>query len=498
MNPGRQRLRDAAVSGGMWSLAQVLVNKGLSFVGTIALMYLLAPADYAVAGLALSLQSFLTVMPAFTLGDVLLARAGEVNRLMGTALRICAAVTVATVVMLVTSGPLASSLYGQPSLTAACACVALRPVVELALLGPQTRLRFELAFRELAVVDAGCQVGAMSASILMAATGGGWASLILPQIGFTGLRAMLYRRVVGPSEPGPRWITSESRGLLAAYALSGFGQYVHGGLLMLPPLLIGWFADTESVGLFSMAFTLSASINVVVAVSIGLVLQPVFARMAGDANRQASAFLRSCATIAAVSMPLCLCQAAVVGPAIRVMLPWRWEGAEAMAVLLSIGQAFYFAVNPAMSLLKSQGRFTAFLVWQGAQFIVVGVAMVLAGWLLPGDPAIAIAAVAGLYTIVWSPIGIYVCIRGMRGAVSRSILLFVRPAIAASLAIVPTWFMLVRFGGDGADRDVLRLCLLPFVTILVFPPALRWLDRDTFNECLHVFHALRARIARSK
>ena len=491
-------LRDAAVSGGLWSLAQVLANKGLSLVGTFALMYLLGPVDYAVAGIALSIQSFLTFMPAFTLGDALLARASEVTRLLGTAIRVCAVVTLATSVMLVAAGPWAAIVYDQPALTAACACIALRPLVELALLGPQTRLRVQLAFRSLSVIDAGCQAGATVASILLAAAGGGWVSLILPQIAFTGLRAALYHRASGAAEHGSHWLTSESRGLLAAYALSGLGQYVHGGLLMLPPLVIGWFADTEQVGLFSMAFTLSASINVVVAVSIGLVLQPVFARMAGDSNRQASAFLRSCATIAAVSMPLCMCQAAIVGPAVRVMLPERWEGAEAMAVLLSLGQAFYFAVNPAMSLLKSQGRFTAFLAWQGAQLVVVGTAMVVAGHLASSDPATAITAIAGLYTLVWSPIGVWLCIRDLRGAWSRSVLLFLRPAFAAALAIGPAWFAFVGFGGTGSAWDIARIVALPLVAVLAFPPMLRVIDRDSFNECLHVIRAVRARVRRAR
>jgi O-antigen/teichoic acid export membrane protein len=282
--------------------------------------------------------------------------------------------------------------------------------------------------------------------------------------------------------------------LLTSYALSGFGQYVHGGLLMLPPLVIGWFGTNDEVGLFSMAFTLSASINVVVAVSIGLVLQPVFARMDGDEDRQASAFLRSCSTIAAVSMPLCLCQAAVVGPAIRVLLPGRWEGAETMAVLLSIGQAFYFAVNPAMSLLKAQGRFAAFLVWQGIQLAVVGAAMVAAAKAFPSGSAVAVTAVAALYTTLWSPIGVWLCIRRMPGAVARSVLLFARPAFAAAIAVFPGWLMLARFGGSGTAWDLTRLALLPILTLLMFPPLLRMTDRDTFNECAHVLHAIRARI----
>lgn len=491
-------LRDSAVSGGVWSLAQVIANKLLALVGTFALMYLLRPADYAIAGIALSIQSFVTLMPVFTLGDALIARAEDVDRLLNTAIRLCAAVSIVTSVLLVSIGPLAALTYEQPSLTAACACIALRPLVELALLGPQTRLRLQLAFRRLSVVDAICQAGATLMAIAMAALDCGWSSLILPQIVFTGVRAWMYIGAAGQPISGPKWVPRDARGLLAAYSISGLGQYVHGGLLVLPPLLIGWLADTEQVGLFSMAFTLSASVNVVVAVSLGLVLQPVFARLANDPNRQTSAFVRSCSTIAAVSMPLCLCQAAVVAPAFRVFLPERWEGASTMALLLSIGQAFYFAVNPAMSLLKSQGRFKAFLAWQGIQLALVGGSMIAAGLLFPDAPAIAITAVASLYTVIWSPIGVWLCIRDNPRAVWRSVLLFLRPAGAAAFAVLPVGAAFTVWGGTGWWWDIARIASIPTATLLLYPLLLKRLDPETFNECSHVFHAIRARVRSRK
>ena len=487
-------LRDSVVSGGLWSLAQVVVNKALALVSTFALMYLLAPMDYAVAGLALSIQSFVILLPAFTLGDALIARGEDIHRLLGTALRLCAAVSVVTACLLLLIGPFAAATFEQPSLVAACACIAIRPLLELALLGPHTRLRIRLAFRELSVIDGTCQGGATLAGITMAALNCGWASLILPQIVFTGVRAWMYSAKLGRPTGGPRWLPLEAPALFAAYSASGLGQYLHGGLLMLPPLLIGWFASTEQVGLFSMAFTLSASINVVVAVSIGLVLQPVFARMADDPNRQASAFLRSCGIIAAVSMPLCLCQAAVVGPLFRLLLPARWEHAESMAALLSIGQAFYFAVNPAMSLLKSQGRFKAFFLWQGIQLAVVGGAMAAAGALLSDTPAMAITAIASLYTLIWSPIGVWLCIRNQPKAVRRSLLLFWLPATAAALAVAPVWVGFVYLGGQGWWWDIARTTVIPTTTILLFPLLLKKLDLVTFNELRHVLSALRAQM----
>ena len=491
---GGSVLARSAMHGGLWSLAQVVANKAFALLGTIALMYLLAPADYAVASIAMSIQTFVMLLAPFTLGDVLISRPREAERLMGTAFRVCLGVSAITSLLILAAGPLASREYGQSALVAACATVALRPAVELLLLTPHARMRLRLKFREMAMIDALTQGLATASAIGMAWAGTGWVSLILPQIVFTGVRAWLCSRAA-PAERGhPSWIPMEWKPLMRGYWLVGMGQYVHGSLLMAPPLVIGVFAPTNDVGLFSMAFTLATAINVVLSVTMGQVLQPIFAQMTDEVERQRAAFIRATATIAAVAMPLCLLQAALAGPAIRLFLPDRWDGAVAMAALLSAGQAFYFAVNPAKSLLKAQGRFTAFVAWQAVQLGVVLAAMFAAGRLGGDDAAVAIAAVAGLYTVIWAPIGVWLGLRGSPGAAARSVMLFLRPLVATAIALGPAAAALPLMLAPGEASDVWHLVALPLVTLALYPLALRIIDPVAARECWQVVSVLRARL----
>jgi O-antigen/teichoic acid export membrane protein len=477
----------------MWSMGQVIANKVLALGGTFALMYLLEPADYAIAGIALSIQAFLTLLAPFTLGDVLISRPRDAERLMGTAVRVCLAVSAITAILILAAGPLASREYGQSALVAACATVALRPAVELLLLAPHARLRLRLKFREMAMIDGVTQGLATLCSIAMAWAGMGWISLILPQIAFTGLRAWMCSRAAPAERGNPTWLPLEWKALTRDYWLVGMGQYVHGSLLMAPPLVIGVFASTDAVGLFMMAFTLSTAINVVLSVSMGQVLQPIFAQMTEDLDRQRAAFIRATGTIAAVALPLCLLQAAVVGPAIRLMLPDRWDGAATTAALLSAGQAFYFAVNPAKSLLKAQGRFAVFVAWQAVQLGVVLAAMFVAGALWDDDAAVAIAAVAGLYTVVWAPVGVWLALRGAPRAVVSSVALFVRPLVAAGVVLGPAVVALGMLVEPGTASDLLHLVGLPVVTLALYPFALRLLDPAAARECGQIVSVLRAR-----
>lgn len=487
-------LRASAVTGGLWSLAQLIANKGLSLAGTVVLLYLLDPHDYAIAGIALGIQTFAMLLPPFTLGDVLIARPTEALALMRTAARLCAAVCIVMTVLLVAAGPVAATHYGDSALVAACACVALRPAVELALLGPQTRLRIGLRFRELAVIDAVTQTLATLAAIAMAAARMGWLSLIIPQIAATGLRALMYRHAAGPMPPAPPWIAREWRPLLRGYALSGLGQYVHAGLLMSPPLVIAAFAATDEAGYFASAFTLSTAINIVVSVSLGMVLQPIFAQMSGDPGRQGAAFMRACGTIAAVSMPVCLLQAALAGPAIRLLLPERWEGAIQMTVLLSAGQAFYFAVNPAMSLLKAQGRFLTFLAWQAVQLAIALGAMVGIGIASGTKSTMAITAVAGLYSVVSAPVGVWLCVRGQPGAALRSAMLFAKPLAASAIAVGVPALGLGMLLSAGTASDIWHLALLPVLALAIYALLLRVSDPAAGRELRQVISIAALRV----
>jgi O-antigen/teichoic acid export membrane protein len=444
-------LRDTALSGGLWTGAQVVVNKVVSLGGTVVMMYLLQPAEYGIASLATSLLAAVTLLAPFTLSDVLLSRPAEVDRLMGTAMRLCAVVTVLNILALITIAPWASIHYDQPAITGACIVMALRPLVEFMLLGPQTRLRSQLRFKALASVDAITQSVATVVGILMAWAGAGYLSIVLPQIVFTAVRALLYRRAAPATASHSAWIAAEAGSIFRAYWLSGLGQYVHGGLLIATPLVIGQFANEHGVGLYSMSFALSASINSVVAVSMGLVLQPVFAQMSGDYDRQAAAFLRACRTIAAIAIPVCLLQSALAPAGFHVFLPERWMGAIAMTQVLCVGQAFCFPVNPAMGLLKAQGRFAAFFAWQAVQLLLALMTMFVAGYLVPDHAALAVVVVAAVCPVVSSPFGVWLSIRHRKAGDGGTLSIFLAPTLASVIAIGPSYFACELFLSPGTE-----------------------------------------------
>jgi O-antigen/teichoic acid export membrane protein len=485
-----------AISGGIWTGIQVVLNKFLSLGGTVGMMYLLEPTDFGVAALASSVIAVATLLPAFTLSDVLISRPDCMERQLVPARWMCFAVTVGTIVAALGAAPWVASAYGEPRLLAACTVVAARPLVDWMLLAPQTRLRARLAFREMASVDALTQALATALGLAMAWFGLGFTSILVPQIVFTAVRAWIYSRVLRrlPAiAPLPDCGTMSHAQLWNSYVLSGLGQYVHAGLFVATPLLIGHFANETDVGLYSNAFNLSASINVIVAVSMGLVLQPIFAQMGDDRERQAIAFLRACRVIAAVSMPICMMQAALAPAGFDLFLPAHWAGSIVMTQVLCVGQMFYFPVNPAMGLLKAQGRFGAFFAWQTIQLLLSVTAMVAVGRIWPDHAAVLIVVTAAITPLLSSPIGVWLSVRGRASPIAGVASVFATPFAASLLSLLPGWLLCRMLVPAGASRSVAELVVVPLLGIPGYLVALRAVSPDVHAELRDVLARLRRR-----
>jgi O-antigen/teichoic acid export membrane protein len=492
-------LKSTAISGGLWTLLQVLCNKGASLIGTVVLMYLLLPEAFGIANLAVGAVGCVTLVAPFTMGDVLIARRGEMERLRGTAWRICAVSTAIIVATVLVIAPTIASRYQQPALVAACIWACLRPVSDFLVMLPLTELRSRLQFRRIAAVDVGTQVGAACTSVAMAGLGAGYLSILLPNSLANAFRCLLYRQKGALPTAGPRWVPSEWKYLSRGFLVSGIGQYVHGGTVYATPLIIGWFSDEQNVGWYAMAYLLSASINQVISVSIGGVLQPVFTHMEGDRHRQSAAFLRATSVTVAVAMPLCLMQAGVAEPAFALLLPGKWLPAVPMLQFLLIGQCFYVAVSPAMGLLKAQGRFATFLWWQFAQFAVTAIGMIIYGSMSSNNPTLGIVAILALSNVIFAPIGILLCTHNTGIRPVRSLTQSLYPFIVAAMTVGSTYsvIQLARFSRFGQTAGlIMEILLLPLLAGACYLLALRVLAPAVLKDCVTLSEPIFKRLRR--
>lgn len=485
-----------AAKGSFINASQWLVNKVATAVAMLVIAHFLVPEDYGVANQAIAIAQFMVVFLPLTMGDVLIAHPRELEALVPSARRLALVIGSLTGILMLAAIPVFLHVYdGYPAawLGGLLAILACRPVLDAALMVPLARLRVDLQYRRIAWIDGLVQLSATVVSLLMAVFGLRGSSLVAPQVAGTGVRALLYRRTM-PSAPAGRFDRALAGMLMRAYLPAASAQYLHNVIVMLEVLVLGFVSGDYQTGLFAFAFQVAAQANSVVAYQLGVVLQPIFGHLRDDPQRQIAGFLRVQRVLGLVCVPISIAQAVVAEPLFRVAFPEKYAPAVQVFQIISLAQAFYFATGPSMSCLRSQRRFTTFLLWQGIQFaLAVPMYWLGARW----DGAWGVALASGVGWALSAPVVVWLCTRSSPGRhLSTVVWIFVKPWLVAG-PILGTASLTTRWlAGLGLAGDLTFLIVVAPIATVAAIVASRWFDAEMRMVTDRGLATLRARLLR--
>lgn len=391
---GARGYASAATHGTALMTAQTVLNKLATVLAGLVLARLLSPDDYGIAFFVVNVVVFVFIVPTPVMGDVLLADQKRFQRIAGAASMVMWVAAFAMFAVLAGLAIPMERLDGRVGLAVLIAVAATRPLADAVLAIANARMRIDLEYRRIAIIDGSVMLAATIGSLAMAYFGAGPLSLTLPPIAALALRGVFYWRCVR----GRVDLTlhrEEIRPVARRFAVAGLGQYLNNILLALEIVVLGFATNETEVGLFVLAATYAIQANTVIAGQIGAVLQPIFAHVRDDAVRQIGGFLRATRLLSAIAVPLSLVQAAIAIPVFHLLFPPKWTGSIAIFAILSVAQAFVFVSAPAIALLKAQGRFRAYFLCQFAQLATALVAFTLAVR-FGGPTALAAASSIGL------------------------------------------------------------------------------------------------------
>jgi O-antigen/teichoic acid export membrane protein len=371
--------RSAVIRGTIWSTAQTVMSKGVSLAATVVLARLLVADDYGAANVAVSIGAALIMLPPFAMTDVLVADPEGFGRARRVAHRHSISAGVALAVVILVSAVLVGGPLGRPEVGALLLLVALRPVGDSIMIVPMSQLRIEMRFKEIAIVDSIASVLTSIGAVALAWLDLGPVALVAPPIVALFVRSVGYRqclRSTGAGVSAPEM--GVSRRIAREFRRAALGQYLNNFVVVAEPMVLACFASTTSQGYFALAFMLASQTNYLIASQIGLVLQPVFAKLNHDADRQFVAFIRSVRTISVVAIPACLVQIACAEIAIPIVVGDKWKPAIFPFIALCVAQIGVFIVGPTVALLKARGNFGVVLLWQFSHAAVATIGLPLA------------------------------------------------------------------------------------------------------------------------
>jgi teichuronic acid exporter len=497
----RSSMSAAAASGSAWTTTQMVVNKLVTVFAMLLLARFLSPAEFGLANLAASIGAFVFVFAPFVMGDVLLSRPDRFNAIAGAANAVAWGAGIVLFGILAAAAIPIERISGKEGLALLVFIAALRPLADAVLVVPNSRMRIDLAYRRIAIIDGGVILASTVAGVVMAWLGAGPMAITLPPIAVLAVRGMFYWRAVNGRVPlGVK--REQVPSVARSFAMAALGQYLNNVLLILEVLVLGWYATETEIGLFGLAFQLAIQANMVIASQLGAVLQPIFGHIQNDPDRQVGGFVRATRLLSSVAVPISLVQAALAVPAFTMLFEPKWTGSIAIFAVLSIGQAFMFVSAPSIALLKAQGRFRAYFAWQFAQLVTALVAFVLAVTQgapiaselamavgLPVDPesgrALALGMASALVWATFCPIAVWLAGRPAQLGIGRTLSVFIEPwavTLPAAAALVLLWSLLRASIGQWT-ADLAAIAVLGPLAVLVSIAGCVWLRADTRADC---------------
>jgi PST family polysaccharide transporter len=390
-----QLVRGIAWTGGAKWLVQIF-----SWASMVALARLLKPSDFGLVGLAGIYLGLVGMVTEFGLGTSILAlrdldrhRVAQLNTVaLGLGLTGAAATWIAAVPM--------GRFFNAPALPLVMLALSATFLMGSLRTVPVALLQKELRFRTLGLIEALQATVTIAASLVLAALGKGYWSLVFNNIIGTAVGTALLHLVRPHPFAVPRLShLGESLGFSTRVLVSRLSWYVYSNSDF---AVAGRVLGLNALGLYRYAWEI-ASVPVDKITALVTRVTPAFvARLQADPKALRRIVLRLTEGLLLVTLPASIGMALVADHFVLVAFGEKWAGAALPLALLSIFTSFRSVVTMLPQVLTVRGE-TRMLMWNG---VVTALLLPLAFWVGARWGAAGVAAV-WIVAYPWSTVQLY-------------------------------------------------------------------------------------------
>lgn len=330
-------LKRQVVSGLFWVALAQLVSRLLSFVTTLILARLLAPAAFGLVGTALLAIAALQYFQDIGFDAALIYRRQEVEEASHTAFLIVIISSLAVYGVAVLSAPAVAALFRQPEVTEVLRVLAL--AIPISSLGrvPYVLLNREMDFRRRILPELVASALGNAASIVLALRGAGvWSLVWGQQLLRTGLAMVLVWFVTS-------WRPRLYFNLRLARELFNYGKHIVSAQTLIflitnvDNAVVARYAGQTALGLYSFAYNLSNTPATQITSIISQVMFPAFSKLAGDTGQaRARYYLTIVRFVSWVTVPIAVATIVFAREFMIGLYGEEWAGAVVPLQLLAV------------------------------------------------------------------------------------------------------------------------------------------------------------------
>jgi|GEM_PF-1556856 len=430
-------IRHRVTTSGAWMIIYSVTGRLSRFVGQLALAWLLVPEQFGLIGIATSMSALAGIVGQFGLSDVLVNRYRRFHLWSSAGFTLSFVLGLCNTALLLILAVAASVVYGDRNLGWVVAVMSITPLISAAGLLSYAKLRAEMNFRQIAIVQSLGIILQMGSAIVFASLGFGIFCIACARLLETIFRTHRWIHLANLKLPR-KWTLARTKYLMTE-SMHVYVQSLCNNVVMQSDyLLLGIFTTKAIVGLYFMAYSLSVQAISLVALNLNTVLFSAFNSFSSSSNRLSTAFIRSSKLLAFACTPLCIMQVVLAAPVIHLVLQPEWHDIVPLVQVLSIGTAFRCASISWESLLKAQRRFALvakFSVFAAALFLgVIAVGCYL-------GEAMGCAIACALYHVVISPLQIFVTLGFKQGSLKQVLDLCLRSLSIAAVSFSVSWLL---------------------------------------------------------
>jgi len=347
-------LNSRAVRGGGWLLVGRL-GSVIRFAVTAVLLMLLSPADFGLFGMGVVFLALAGQFRNIGLHAAIIQRRQPTEAELSSVFWVNLAVGALLTLAVAAAAPVVAGFYGEAALVPLVVVLSLDLFLRSSFQVPDALMRRRLNFKVFAFVDIGASAVCGGVAIVLAMAGLGVWALAARALLLSVLTAIVFWAAV---DWRPRFHFSyvEARPyLMFGLPLLGVGilVYLH---KQFDFLLIGKMLGKESLGYYTMAYTIVLLPAAQIAQPLGSLTFPLFSAVQDERERVARHYLLLLKSLAAVVFPGLTGLAIIAPTAVPALLGDKWTPAVLpLQILCIVGimQALYDTVQ---SVFRSQGR----------------------------------------------------------------------------------------------------------------------------------------------
>lgn len=478
-------LTHTTAQGFAWLVGQSIGIKLVTMAGQIVLAWLLSPEDFGKIGLAYTIAAFAALLQYSGVHHVLVTRQRHFRRWANSAFWMTTATGALAALLMIAAAPLSARIYHAPQVAGLLLVLSAAAPLNALSVVPSAKLQSDLRFGAIGSLGLAVTVATTGLSILFARAGFGAYSFALPQP-LVALARTVAVWIIAPVPIGwsmqlRRWkyLLADSGYLLASSICSTL-------VMQGDNMTLGLLRSAEVVGIYFFAYNLSNATIQLLTNNLSAALLPALSKLQENPAHQTGAFLRAARQIGIVGVPLCLLQAVLASPLVRLVFHGKWDSAVPTLQVLSVGMALTLMGGPATSLILAQRRFAVFFRWSllGA---VTFLAMVAVGGLLGG--AVSVAVAVSIFLAIFGPLGLRVAIAPTGAGWGEVGRVYGVPILASLVAIAPA--LLVSWLLSAVrEHDLLNVAVTTIVVFLTYLAIIPKLAPSDFVELLARCRAL--------